>query len=155
MADVPFRQATNFRLELVSAAGTVLCPPRLGPHWKAADAVKAGAARQQSRELYFALKLDDVPCWPLISKPAALSPNSFERVGVANVCTITAHPVKPGDAKVVRARSIAAEVETDNDNQVAEKQDAALEVVALPLAVHVAKQEDAKNNSDHVPLREQ
>ena len=48
----------------------------------------------------------------------------------------------------------AAEVEAHHDNQVAQDQDAALEVIALTFAVHVRQQEDAQDYGDHVPLRE-
>jgi hypothetical protein len=49
---------------------------------------------------------------------------------------------------------VAGEPEARDDDDVGENQDAAFEVVAFALAVHVAQQEDAENDGDHVPLRE-
>jgi hypothetical protein len=50
--------------------------------------------------------------------------------------------------------SHAGKPESNDHDKVAKKKDGAFEVVALPLAVHVAKEEDAENDCDHIPLRE-
>src|SRR3569833_1254191 len=70
-----------------------------------------------------------------------------------------AHDVEPADpigaADGVHGGGKAAEVVAYDDDEVAEQQDAPLEVVALALAVHVAEQEHAEDDRDHVPLREE
>src|SRR5450756_403092 len=48
----------------------------------------------------------------------------------------------------------AREPESHHNDKIAEEEDGSLEVIALPLAVHVAEKEDAQNNSDHIPLGE-
>lgn len=55
----------------------------------------------------------------------------------------------------VQPNAIPAEVITRHHHQITQQQYAALEVIALSFAVHVAQQEDAQNHRDHVPLREQ
>lgn len=48
----------------------------------------------------------------------------------------------------------AREPEADDNDEIAEQENGALEIIALTLAIHVAEQEDAQNDSDHVPLGE-
>jgi hypothetical protein len=49
---------------------------------------------------------------------------------------------------------IAGKPESRNHDNVSEDQDAAFKIVALAFAVHVTQQEDAENDGNHVPLRE-
>jgi hypothetical protein len=44
--------------------------------------------------------------------------------------------------------------ESYDDHEVAEKKDRSLEVVALSFTIHITEQEDAEDDCDHVPLRE-
>lgn len=55
----------------------------------------------------------------------------------------------------VQPDAIPTEVIPSHHHQVTQQQYAALEVIALSFAVHVAQQEDAQNHGNHVPLREQ
>lgn len=71
----------------------------------------------------------------------------------AVVLAIRAHDVEALHAH--RLRGEAAEVVPDHDDEVRQHQDAALEVVALALAVHVAEEEDAEDDGDEVPLGEE
>lgn len=48
----------------------------------------------------------------------------------------------------------AREPESHHHDEIAEEEDGSLEVIALPLAVHVAEKEDAQNYSNHIPLGE-
>ena len=48
----------------------------------------------------------------------------------------------------------AGEPESNHDDEIAEKKNGALEVIALALTVHVAEKKYAQDDSDHVPLRE-
>ena len=86
----------------------------------------------------------------LVSPPAGASPDRL----VADPLPVGAERVKSRGAAHVHIR-VPGKVEAHDDNQVGQKQDAALEVVALPLAVHVAQQEDAQDHGYHVPLREE
>lgn len=45
-------------------------------------------------------------------------------------------------------------IESDHDHQVAEQKNRPLEIIALSLAIHVAEEEDAEDNSYHIPLWE-
>lgn len=71
----------------------------------------------------------------------------------ALVLAVIAHDVKSLDSH--RVRGVSAVVVTNNNHQVSQHQNAALEVVALSFAVHVAEQEDAQDDGNHVPLREE
>lgn len=48
----------------------------------------------------------------------------------------------------------AGEPEPDHDDEIAEKENRALEVIALPLTVHVAEKKYAQDDSNHIPLGE-
>ena len=50
--------------------------------------------------------------------------------------------------------AVARKVKPNHDDQVGQDKDGSFEVVALAFAVDVGKQKDAKDDGDHVPLRE-
>jgi hypothetical protein len=50
---------------------------------------------------------------------------------------------------------IPTEIKSNDDHQIAQQQYTPLEVIALPLSVHVRQQEHAQDDGHHVPLREE
>ena len=62
-----------------------------------------------------------------------------------------APPRRPHHLDIVR---VARKVEANNDDQVCQNKDTALEVIALSFTVNVAEQENTQDNSDHIELRE-
>ena len=58
------------------------------------------------------------------------------------------------DTQHFNIRRIACEIEPHDDNEVGKDQDTAFEIITLALAIDVAEEEDAENDSHHVPLWE-
>lgn len=90
-----------------------------------------------------------------VSDTTSTSPNSLK--AVAHVLSVITKGVEAADASIrfLESGAVAAEVVANNNDKVAQKQDTALEVVALPFAVHVAQKEDAQDDCDHIPLWEE
>jgi hypothetical protein len=45
------------------------------------------------------------------------------------------------------------EPETDNYDEVTEKENRTFEIIAFPFTIHVAEEEDAEDDGNHIPLR--
>lgn len=50
--------------------------------------------------------------------------------------------------------TVPRKIEADDDDEVGEDENGALEVIAFALSVDVREEEDAEDYGDHVPLRE-
>ena len=58
------------------------------------------------------------------------------------------------DAQHLDITRVSCQIETDHNHEICQHQNASFKVVALALAIHIAEQEHAENDSHHVPLRE-
>lgn len=61
--------------------------------------------------------------------------------------------VKPVNAHHLRVGRVPGEIKPHHNDEIRKHQYTPLEVIALPLTVHIAQQEHAENHSHHVPLR--
>lgn len=83
------------------------------------------------------------------------TPHARRRNPRARLRTPRIKPARAMRSRRVDPKRVPAEVVPGDDDQVAQQQDRALEVVALALTVHVRQQEDAQDDRHHVPLREE
>lgn len=87
----------------------------------------------------------------LVSPPGGALPYRL----VADPLAVTAKGIEPRGAAAQVDVCIVGEVEANDNDQVGQEQNAALEVVALALAVHVAQQKHAQDHRHHIPLWEE
>lgn len=81
-----------------------------------------------------------------IGDPTRRPPNSIELVRP------NSQRIEPIHAQSIDI-GISREIESDNHNEISEDQDRPFKVITLSLAVYVRQEEDAEDDSDHVPLR--
>ncbi len=103
-------------------------------------------AQYAYRHLDHANHTPDLP-----SKRSALAPppHSLKRALVAH-----SQSIKPIHTHHLHIGRIPRQIKPHHNDKIGKHQYTALEVIALPLAVHVAQQEHAEDDGHHVPLRE-
>lgn len=87
-----------------------------------------------------------------LGSPSSSATRSAYRLEIAIVSQ--SQFVEAVDAHHLDLTRISGQIEADDDDEVGQHQDAALEVVAFAFAINVAEQENAEDDSHHVPLRE-
>ena len=62
--------------------------------------------------------------------------------------------IKPINSHHLHIRRIPGQIKPHHDHQVRQHENTPLEIIALPLAIHITQQKNTKNHSHHIPLRE-